>query len=282
MPVRCESLPTRVPTMTESENELVAFRIGRRFDMKIVVATPTREWMNETRSGFANRCLPMRIASQAGWVILNDRSLRARWSGHVSADSVAIECAGSPPYAAISHFGEGILTFTIPFLFRTPPGLALLLRGPANLPKDAISPLEGLVETDWAVAAASVNWKFTRANTWVNFEQDEPICMIVPQRLDLLEGAQPRIVELDKSPELLQKYALWHESCCKFNERLRKNEPEAIRLGWQRFYFRGSAPHAECGVIPEAACHRTRLNLRSFIVDADIQANNPNKSSTEN
>ena len=32
------------------------------------------------------------------------------------------------------------------------------------------------LETDWAVATASVNWKFTRAETWVEFERDEPIC----------------------------------------------------------------------------------------------------------
>jgi hypothetical protein len=39
------------------------------------------------------------------------------------------------------------------------------------MPKDAISPLEGLVETDWAVASASVNWMFTRSDTWVEFAE---------------------------------------------------------------------------------------------------------------
>ena len=49
-----------------------------------------------------------------------------------------------------SHFGDGILTWHLPILFRTPPGYNLLVRGPANYPKDAVSPLEGIVETDWA------------------------------------------------------------------------------------------------------------------------------------
>jgi hypothetical protein len=39
--------------------------------------------------------------------------------------------------SAISHFGSGILTWNVPYLFRTPPGYNLLVRGPANWPKDA-------------------------------------------------------------------------------------------------------------------------------------------------
>src|SRR3712207_8402233 len=33
---------------------------------------------------------------------------------------------------ARSHFGSGILTWNLPFLFRTPPGYNLHVRGPAN------------------------------------------------------------------------------------------------------------------------------------------------------
>jgi Family of unknown function (DUF6065) len=262
--------------MTKSKSDLIAYRIGRRFDMRLAVSPPTRDWMNETRNGFANRCLPMRIASQAGWLVLNDRPIRARWLGHALPSAVVIECTGDPPYAAISHFGEGILTFTIPFLFRTAPGLALLFRGPANMPKDAIAPLEGLVETDWAVATASVNWKFTRADTWVEFARDEPICMIVMQRLELLEAAQPRILEITKDPETHQKYMLWHQSCCKFNERLRRNESEAVRLGWQRYYFRGTAPH--CGSDSTSVDgHRLRLELNEFVEGLDATDTEPAK-----
>ena len=248
-----------------SKNEFIAFRLGRRFDMKLAIAPSGRDWMNRTTSSFANRCLPMRIANQAGWVVLNNRPLRAKWLGGVAPSEVVLEHTGNSPYAAITHFGEGILTFTIPFLFRTPPGIALLFRGPANSPKDAIAPLEGLVETDWAVAAASMNWKFTRADTWVEFARDEPICMVVPQRLSLLEAAQPFILDIQKDSKTHRNYQLWYESCCDFNDRLRKREPEAVRLGWQRYYLRGTAPHAGSDVIPEASAHRTGLNLHEFV-----------------
>jgi len=132
------------------------------------------------------------------------------------------------------------------------------------MPKDAISPLEGLVETDWAVAAVTMNWKFTRSATWVEFARNEPICMIVPIQLDLLENARPSIMEIEKNIETSRNYRLWCQSCRDFNERLRNREPEALKQGWQRYYFRGSAPHAGSEPIPEASAHRTRLTLGEF------------------
>ena len=61
-----------------------------------------------------------------------------------------------------SNFGYGIVTWYLPYLFRTSPGYNLWVRGPVNSPKDGIVPLEGLVETDWAEATFTVNWKITR------------------------------------------------------------------------------------------------------------------------
>ena len=46
-----------------------------------------------------------------------------------------------------SHFGEAVLTFSLPYLFRTPRGVNLWVKGPSNWIKDGIQPLEGIVET---------------------------------------------------------------------------------------------------------------------------------------
>jgi hypothetical protein len=251
--------------MRNSTSEILAYRVTSRWDMKLSPASPDRYWMKQTTAGYANRCLPMRIASQAGWVVLNNQSLRAKWLGGAGPDRVVIEHTDDPLCPAISHFGEGILTFTIPFLFRTPRGTALLFRGPANAPKDSIAALEGLVETDWAVATASMNWKFTRTDAWVDFARGEPICMIVPVRLDQLENVQPRITDIESDPETSRNYESWRVSTKDFNQRLRERDPEAVALGWQRYYMRGTAPHACPGPIPEAEEHRTRLVLKQFI-----------------
>jgi hypothetical protein len=71
--------------------------------------------MEQTTHSFANRCPPMHIANRAGWFVLNDRALRAIWLGGTGSDAVLVEQEGNPPYAAISHFGCGILTFTMPY-----------------------------------------------------------------------------------------------------------------------------------------------------------------------
>ena len=102
------------------------------------------------------------MADQAGWFVLNSHPLTAIWDGGASPERLRVEYhGGQPPYPASSHFGHGILTWHLPYLFRTPPGWNLLARGPANRPKAGVSPLEGLVETDWAVATFTMNWQLT-------------------------------------------------------------------------------------------------------------------------
>src|SRR5438445_10865538 len=99
--------------------------------------------MDGTWGRTAYRCLPMVIANQSGWVILNRGLVTATWNGgRLSADcSIQAPDCVKPP---LSHFGDGIITWRIPYLFRTPPGWNLLMRGPANLPKDGASSLEGV------------------------------------------------------------------------------------------------------------------------------------------
>jgi hypothetical protein len=93
--------------------------------------------------------------------------------------------------------------------------------------------------------------------------------MIVPQRLELLEELQPCIRDISSDPETHQNYIVWRQSFTSFNERLRQREAEAVSLGWQRYYFRGTAPHTGDQAIPEASAHRTRLKLRTFAESED-------------
>ena len=250
--------------MEQPTNDFIAYRVGP-FGMKLCTASSGREWIDQTDQGFGNRCLPMRIANQAGWVVLNDRPLRAKWLGGTRLSDVVIEQVGDPPHSALSHFGHGILTFTIPFLFRTAAGTGLLFRGPANSPKDAIAALEGLVETEWSIATATMNWKFTRANTWIEFAYGEAICMVVPQKFDSLENLHPRILDIREYPDTYAGYEAWKKSRGEFIESLRKLDPETVKQAWQRHYFHGSAPHVEpnWNVLPHE--HRTRLKLLEFI-----------------
>ena len=105
--------------------------------------------MDSNTKGWANRCLPLRIANQNGWVILNDAEFEVIWSGSRDLSGVKFLNKGRRSAFATSMFGYGVVTWTIPFLFRTPPGFDLIVRGVPNHPKDGIYALEGQVEADW-------------------------------------------------------------------------------------------------------------------------------------
>lgn len=244
---------------------LTAYRVGNT-TLKLIAAPAARTWMSATDQRFAYRCLPLLIANQSGWLILNNVGFTAIWTGDNAVDalSVAYDSAEVPPSAG-TYFGYGIITWNIPYLFRTPPGFNLLARGPANTPKDAVYPLEGTVEADWTSATFTMNWKVTRPNTPVRFEADEPICMVVPQRRGELEGLTTEIRQLEQSPDIQDLHRKWASSRAQFLKDLGTQGPAAEgarAAGWQRDYFQGR--HAN-GVEADQG-HQTRLRLHEFEV----------------
>ncbi|MCC3770033.1 DUF6065 family protein [Streptomyces sp. UNOC14_S4] len=248
------------PEHHDPEPALVAYRLPDTYDMPIVPAPARRDWLEPGPLRHAYRCLPLRVANQNGWWILNDRTFTVRWDGgDALADlTVRYEDGGDAQGSAMSHFGYGILTFYIPYLIRTPPGWNLLVRGPANLPKDGAHPLEGLVEADWAVATFSMNWKVTRADADITFAAGEPVLMLVPQRRGDLERFHPRCAPLDLMPDA-DDHRVWSRSRLDYAEAVTAGDPSAAD-GWQRHYMRGTHP-ADPRPFPE---HQRALRLRGF------------------
>lgn len=226
--------------------------------MPLVPAGRSREWMDALPERYANRCLPLRIANEAGWWILCSRSFSVMWDGGEHQSSLKVDYGnGEDPRTtgpAGSHFGGGILTFIVPYLFRTTAGCNLLVRGPANMPKHGASPLEGLVETDWAPYTATMNWQITAIDEPVTFEKDEPICQIVPQRRGELEEFEAECKPLAHNWKLRAEYDAWIQGRAAFLKQLRAGDPEAKKQGWQKDYFQGR----------DALEHQTKLQLKEF------------------
>ena len=149
-------------TAYEVVEQQMALRKGER----------ARRWIEELPERFAYRCLPLSIANQAGWEVLNPAAFTARWNGKAGLDAISIRFDGEPDPLVGSHFGHGVLTFSLGYLFRTSKSHNLWVKGPANLPKDGIAPLEGIIETDWAPFTFTMNWQFTRKRHKVRFEKD--------------------------------------------------------------------------------------------------------------
>ena len=252
--------PSAHPERLHEPTALIGYTLGAEPRMPIVAATQIRDWIDATDQQFARRCLPLLIANQAGWFILNTHSLRVTWNGNDDQDALTLEwLSGDPPYPAMSHFGHGILTWTIPYVFRTPRGVQLLARGPANWPKDGVSPLEGLVETDWSVATFTMNWIMMAVDHPVEFAPGEPICMIVPQQVALLESFEPVVRDLRSNPDMHREFAEWSRSRSQYLVDLNVPDSEAAKQRWQKDYFRGKTPSGYPA--PE---HRTKLRLLEF------------------
>ncbi len=242
---------------------ITAYRLPRCANyLKIVPASPGRHWMDVDTAGWANRCLPLRIANQNGWFVLCDAAFEAVWTGQPAKDSVRISFDRGQTSACVSSmFGYGVLTFGLPYLFRTPAGWNLWARGPANDPKDGIAPLEGIVETDWLNFPFTMNWKFTRKLTPVRFERDEPVCMLVPVRRGDVEQFQPEIRNLASDPEVLRSFeqGMAHRQEVRA-ELLQEKNVEGRKLG---HYVRGEGYLGE-----RSEEHQKRLEIRPF---ADLE-----------
>jgi Family of unknown function (DUF6065) len=217
--------------------------------------------MDASRQQAPYRCVPLVTANGFGWEILSPVGVTAIWNGSQDVEGVVIlpDPGTQPP--AHTHFGEGVLTFSVPFLFRTNPEVDLVVQGPINRPKDAIAPLTGVVESDWGPFSFTMNWQFTRPNTAVRFKKGEPICHIFPVNRGMLEAVQPKVLPLSANPELEAKHAEWVASRNKFNAELKVPGSPATVEKWQKHYQRGIELDGNSG----PPSHRIKTKLRPFL-----------------
>lgn len=227
-----------------------------------------RSWMEATGSRGAYRCLPLVVANQAGWLVRNPFTFQAMWDGGPGLENVRFAFPEGPVgwngleahTAVTSHFGAGIVTFQIPFLFRTSPGYNLWVKGPANAFKDGIQALEGIVETDWSHAPFTMNWKITRPNHPILFREGEAICQIVPYPRGLIERFDPEIRPLATAPDLAEGFERWVSGRARFLNDLDDPESHASKAGWQKHYYQGRDANGQ--KVPD---HQTAISTRDFV-----------------
>lgn len=252
------SLSTEVRSIYNSSSDdlpLIAYRV-RGGGPEIDVAESGRSWMSKTPSGFANRCLPLRIANQAGWFIRSHEEIEVVWDGGIAVNCLTLTKGTLDDTFLSSHFGHGILTWKLPYLFRTPPGYNLYVRGPANWCKDGATPLDGIVESDWAISTFTMNWKITRPSYPIRFAKGEPICMIFPIARGQLDRFTPEIRPIAEVPALESQFGEWRQSRNEFNAQSRRS---ASMHDWQKHYYLGRTIRGDA--FPD---HQTHLKLKRF------------------
>lgn len=238
--------------------QITAYEVVEK-PMPIRTAQRARQWIEDLPERFAYRCLPLSMANQVGWEILNPSAFTARWNGREGLDAISIRFDGEPNPLVGSHFGHGVLTFSLGYLFRTTKSHNLWVKGPANLPKDGIAALEGIIETDWAPFTFTMNWQFTRKRHKVRFEEGEPVATVFPYPRHYARKFEPRLRNLNEDPKLYQQYITWREDRMAFNAALKKEGSAARKQGWQRTYMKGED---QAGNV--FAGHETKVQMREF------------------
>ena len=151
--------------------DITLYRIHRQSSIHVRKGVREREWMENSQDKYAYRCLPLTIANQNGFEVCTSKKIKITWNGGSHIDDISIEGGDD---VCVSHFGEGVITFHPGFLVRTPENVNLHISGVPNNPKRGISPLTGIVETDWNSATFTMNWMMTEPNYEVVFEPFEP------------------------------------------------------------------------------------------------------------
>jgi hypothetical protein len=232
------------------------------WEPRIRPASPKRDWMDQAPEAFPYRCLPLNIANSHGWEILTPCGFEVVWNGGMRVEDVVVRAdpGTRPQDMPVALFGQGTFTLHVQGLFRTPPEWNLWVSGPPNSIKDGAVPLTGVIETDWSPYTFTMNWKFTRPNHPVRFEENEPFALIFPINRKAIEAVEPTFAAIDDDPELKTQFQEWSRSRDAFHERMRTNPPESPSDKWQKLYYRGQSPDGQCPI----SDHQSKLRVREF------------------
>jgi hypothetical protein len=242
--------------------KLIAYKTFDYSIQKLVPAPRTREWMDNTPSAFAYHCLPLVMANSLGWHLLNNVPCEMEWDGTEPSSGLKIWptedlTENEKHFLPSSHFGSGVVTFHVEFMFWTERKISIITKGPTNRPKHGIAPLEGVIETDWLPYPFTVNWKMTAKNTRVRFERNEPIAQIIPWPMDTLDQFEPEVRSLQENPELFAQYEDYRKKRTVFNKKFEQDGKKR-----QKYYVRG-----EDSLGNKAEEHRTDWKVKPFITD---------------
>jgi hypothetical protein len=170
---------------------------------------PRRYWMDQSKHAY--HCLPLVIGNQWGWQILCPTDVSVTWDGSPSLEGLRVDVAPQYSAAVKSQFGWGIVTFTPPWLFRTPPGWDLYLKGPSNRWKTNCTALDGVIETWWLNYTFTINWKVIEPGT-VFFARGESLGQLVPVPHATFESADAVEAPIGfLEPKAAQDLLQWQE-----------------------------------------------------------------------
>lgn len=105
-----------------------------------------------------------------------------------------------------------------------------------------------------------MNWRFTRADQWIRFEENEPIAHFFPVERGRVERFTPRIERLEDHDALRSAFEKWSVSRNAFQNWVLAANPQAPADKWQKLYFRGLDPDGTAYPVD----HQAKLRVPPF------------------
>ena len=189
--------PPAPPKLVTFHRFVPTARLPQRADRSAAGSLPTRAF---------RYCEPATSASGYGYYIFPPIGFSVLWDGHDimwtwegAGDWFPLKSAQFPGFRdqfdAIAP--EEIREYSPPFLgalqepgmiqlwtglvARTAPGWSLLVRAPANLPRNGgYEPFEGIIETDRWFGPLITNIRLTKTNVPIDFRPDYPLLQVQP------------------------------------------------------------------------------------------------------
>lgn len=228
--------------------EITLYNIYGESHFEIQPLPMKRGWMNNVIGTNAYQCVPMNIANQSGWVVLNPVEFCAIWDGGPTNKSLQVHYhEESKINYAMSHLHNGTLTIMPDFIIKTPEGISTLIRGVPNHPIQHITPLEAVVETDWLPFTFTYNFKFNFPGE-VIFKKGDPLFVFTPVKRTEIEQYTVTTKPIDKESEFGKEYFKYENSR---REMLDNSGP------FQKFYAKGRSSTRQY----EIKNHQTQLKL---------------------
>lgn len=211
-----------------------------------------RAWMDNVIDTNAYQCIPLNIASQYGWAVLNPAEFCVTWNGGPNKEDLFIHYHEDPKINyAQSHLSNGILTIAPDFLIRTSENVSVITRGAPNHPIDHVLPLEGAVETDWLPFTFTYNMKFMSPGEVV-FRKGDPLFTFFPIERTYIEQFETRYESINDDKDFKEEYEAYRDS------RTKKAETDAP---FQKFYSKGRSATRKYDI----KNHQKQISLNKFI-----------------
>jgi hypothetical protein len=212
--------------------EITLFNIYGESHFNVQPLPMKRSWMNEVVGTNAYQCVPMNIANQSGWVVLNPAEFCATWDGGPTNEHLQVHYHEDPKINfAQSHLHNGTLTIVPDFIIRTPEGISTLVSGVPNYPIPRLTPLQAVIETDWLTFTFTYNFKFNIPGE-VIFRKGDPLFTFMPIKRGEIDQYSVTMKPISLDKDLHDEYLEYEKA---------RNESQGTDKGFQRFYSRGKS-----------------------------------------